>query len=776
MRKIATKLTCKWLIALLAFAFMAFAPPAMAQYNTADITAINTIISTYSLGTPASPDNGTVAPSPIGGVLITWTGGRLTGLSIENVTLNGTLNVSGLTALETLICNNNQLTGLNFGTLTSLKHLICTSNPLGALDVSGLTALVDLNCTDNLLTNLTVSGLPNLQSIACNQNQLATLNLSTLPSLISLMCDDNLLQTLDVSGLTSLEILDCGINQLQALEVSMLPSLQRLMCYENQLATLDVSGLTALHFLACNNNQLTDLDVSGAGLQYLYCGYNQLTELEVSTLTGLFELVCYGNQLEELDVSLLTSLTELDCRGNQLTELDASQLAALQLLYCTHNQLTELLLSSSAPLSNVVIGNQTLALTMVWDDVNLQYEGAITLTNVSSFTPSAFTHDGTNLIVGNNTNSSVTVVTSTGVTGKDLSTTINLTYVIPVTGVSLNKTTTTIIVGATEQLTATIAPNDATDPSVTWSSSNDNVATVAQDGTITAVAAGNATITVTTTDGNKTASCVVTVNVPTYTVTVNGGTGATGAGSYAAGATVSITAGTAPAGQVFSHWTASPSVTFANANSASTSFTMPANAVTVTANFAAVVPPAPDPDLTDIYTAIDLIQFSILQIPQAAANTESEARKWIEEYLREQFNARYLYVSVTDIRFSLFEAAIAGSATNANGTHGAVTFSALFSKGIHTVQVTFIHGRIVATPYVSPTGNEVADKAELKAVSDNGALLVSGLSVGDELRIYNVAGMLIYNVKAEASEVQLDVDSGIYIVSVGKRTVKVAVR
>jgi uncharacterized protein (TIGR02145 family) len=77
--------------------------------------------------------------------------------------------------------------------------------------------------------------------------------------------------------------------------------------------------------------------------------------------------------------------------------------------------------------------------------------------------------------------------------------------------------------------------------------------------------------------------------LPKYPVTVtSAGTGATGGGSYAAGAAVSIGAGTAPAGQQFKNWTTtSNGVTFANANSAATTFTMPANAVTVTANFEA---------------------------------------------------------------------------------------------------------------------------------------------------------------------------------------------
>ncbi|GBU26789.1 hypothetical protein R84B8_00303 [Treponema sp. R8-4-B8] len=68
----------------------------------------------------------------------------------------------------------------------------------------------------------------------------------------------------------------------------------------------------------------------------------------------------------------------------------------------------------------------------------------------------------------------------------------------------------------------------------------------------------------------------------TYAVTVNGGNGS---GSYAAGATVSISA-TASSGQTFTNWTViSGGATLANPNSASTTFTMPANAVTVTANF-----------------------------------------------------------------------------------------------------------------------------------------------------------------------------------------------
>ena len=99
---------------------------------------------------------------------------------------------------------------------------------------------------------------------------------------------------------------------------------------------------------------------------------------------------------------------------------------------------------------------------------------------------------------------------------------------VPVTSVSLDKTEVTIEVGEEVKLIATVAPDNATDKSVNWSSSDTDVATVDQSGKVHAVAAGDATITVTTVDGNKTDTCAVKVTAPaTYTVTfdLNGATG-----------------------------------------------------------------------------------------------------------------------------------------------------------------------------------------------------------------------------------------------------------
>ena len=83
---------------------------------------------------------------------------------------------------------------------------------------------------------------------------------------------------------------------------------------------------------------------------------------------------------------------------------------------------------------------------------------------------------------------------------------------VEVTGITLDQESLTLKAGKTAKLTATITPGNATDKTVTWSSSNESVATVGEDGTVTAVAEGDATITATANGGeNITATCVVTV-------------------------------------------------------------------------------------------------------------------------------------------------------------------------------------------------------------------------------------------------------------------------
>lgn len=81
---------------------------------------------------------------------------------------------------------------------------------------------------------------------------------------------------------------------------------------------------------------------------------------------------------------------------------------------------------------------------------------------------------------------------------------------VKVTGVTVSPTSLSLSEGESSTLTTTVLPSNATNKNVTWSSSADSIASVV-DGEVTAVSAGSATITVTTVDGGKTATCSVTV-------------------------------------------------------------------------------------------------------------------------------------------------------------------------------------------------------------------------------------------------------------------------
>ena len=106
-----------------------------------------------------------------------------------------------------------------------------------------------------------------------------------------------------------------------------------------------------------------------------------------------------------------------------------------------------------------------------------------------------------------------------------LSVDIGTSDVVAVSGISVSPDSVALTVGETKALTATVTPDNATDKSVSWNSAEPSVATVDESGVVTAVAAGTATITVTTTDGGYTASCEVTVkeaSISDNIISVNG--------------------------------------------------------------------------------------------------------------------------------------------------------------------------------------------------------------------------------------------------------------
>ncbi len=119
----------------------------------------------------------------------------------------------------------------------------------------------------------------------------------------------------------------------------------------------------------------------------------------------------------------------------------------------------------------------------------------------------------------------------------------SVTVTTPVTGISDISGVSSVSVGSTITLSATVSPSDATNQTITWSSSATGVATVdSSTGVVTGVAAGTATITATSADGSYTATKDVTVTKP-----VTGISDISGASSVASGATTTFTASVTPA-------------------------------------------------------------------------------------------------------------------------------------------------------------------------------------------------------------------------------------
>ena len=243
---------------------------------------------------------------------------------------------AGLTSLEWLWLDENQLTSLPdgvFAGLTSLETLHLDENRLTSLPdgvFAGLASLKRLYLRGNQLTSLpddVFAGLTSLEWLWLYGNQL-----TSLPDGI-------------FAGLTSLEWLLLGDNQLTSLPDGVfagLTSLERLVLDGNQLTSLPdgvFAGLTSLEALWLSKNQLTSLpDGVFAGLTSLGTlglTQNRLTSLPDGVFAGLASLetlVLYRNQLSTLSADVfagLTSLETLVLHGNRLTSLPDGVFAGL---------------------------------------------------------------------------------------------------------------------------------------------------------------------------------------------------------------------------------------------------------------------------------------------------------------------------------------------------------------------------------------------------------------------------------------------------------------
>ncbi len=483
---------------------------------------------------------------------------------------NGRLSENEIDNVLIIDVNNKEISslkGIEF--FSKLKELYCNNNSLDSLDVSQNIVLQKLQCSGNQLKNLDVSQNTWLEILCCDSNQLDNLNVDQNVVLTDLQCGDNQLENLDVSQNVALEILHCDGNQLNSLDVSQNIKLKGIQCGENQLKNLDVKQNVALQKLQCSGNQLENLDVSqNVALEILYCENNKLSSLDVSNNIELKTLLCdpdvkvigwtheseqdsyaasdnisEGVKLIEGDTtvtvnSVNSSIEYSDLEPNVIYNFyvlkdENIEITTDNLLYViqiTADENGRVMIPYAYDTASEV--SQTKIVGMRKMDIakaEITIENKYYTGSMQRVVP-IVTYKGT--ILKENKD----YIISGEISAKDIGT-----YTIQISGVGLyegsleksyqilpvsvaeiilSKNILDLKSGETAVLTATIAPETATNKILNWESSNPAVATVDNTGKVTAVVAGSAVITCSATDGSGAkATCKVTVTKSEVKVT-----------------------------------------------------------------------------------------------------------------------------------------------------------------------------------------------------------------------------------------------------------------
>jgi hypothetical protein len=319
------------------------------------------------------------------GKVLTANIANLTSLNVSNAGISDLTGIEDFRLLQSLSCNQNNLTKIDVSKNLLLASLNVANNQLTTLNVAKNTKLETIYCNDNLFKTLDFSKNGSLTTIYCPNNKLIALNLkngnnavSNGPSiknftnnpdlsciqvdnvvysntnwasykdtaasyssdcaystaipdakfedkLIALGIDtgtkDGKVLTANIMYLTSLDVSESSITNLTGIQDFV--SLTNINCSSNQLATLDVSKNTALTSLSCSYNKLTTLDISkNTALTSLGSGANPFTTLDVSKNTALKVLYHNEGKLTTLDLSKNIALTNLQCSGNNLNYLN----------------------------------------------------------------------------------------------------------------------------------------------------------------------------------------------------------------------------------------------------------------------------------------------------------------------------------------------------------------------------------------------------------------------------------------------------------------------
>ena len=278
--------------------------------------------------------------------------------ALEELSLDGnqivSLSLSDLPALTQLVVNENQITDLSLSDVSALNFLWLFNNHITDVMLSGLSALahLDIRNNPNQVSNVALSDLPALTRLTLAGNRIADLSLAGLTSIERLGAFggpvlENEISNARLSGLPALTSLDLDHTQLSELTLSDLPVLNWLSLEDNRISKLSLSGLPVVRELYLNDNQFSDVSpLSGLkSLERLELGSNRISEVSpLSGLLALKRLDIWKNQISDVSpLAGLTDLVELYLAENRISNVSPlAGLTALDRLGLGDNRISDI--------------------------------------------------------------------------------------------------------------------------------------------------------------------------------------------------------------------------------------------------------------------------------------------------------------------------------------------------------------------------------------------------------------------------------------------------
>ena len=504
------------------------------------------------------------------GGIVSTSGAEITIDAVDGKVVLTVTDGAQLTALS--VNSNTGLTELTVIGCPELQYIFCWENALNKLSITNCAIFEELRCSYNRLPSLTVTGCPEFSMLSCDNNELTSLDASGWPKLTELYYSNNRIKMLNLTGCKSdlgvsgygqeIFIKGAGTESTFINPISVINQAGQNVSIQvnGQLYAADAAIPTSVTGKVAFATGETDPLLGGniitndavvavikttkptvsLAAEWVYGGMgkppvgfpvsitangvalsndkdaptsvaaiNGLVVLESVTLADLTLLNCPDNGITELELRSCPNLAGLDCSGNALLSLDVR-----------NTKISTVVLSP-----NLIANGQVItlpAVSAVDGKVSIghpiQYNDAI---SSLSITPkNGGITSGVRTINWNVTGASGEVgfdfAVATGIPPKTkilFGGTVTVPWVnsTTVSDVTLDNDKLDIVLGQSAVLTETVAPSNATDKSVTWSSDKPAIATVSADGVVTAVGYGKAIITVTTTDGSKKATCEVSV-------------------------------------------------------------------------------------------------------------------------------------------------------------------------------------------------------------------------------------------------------------------------